>query len=63
MSGLARTLKPVDDGWASRLPDGRELAHSTGANAKQRAPRYVDTHNLAKEAAAHGGGRKATRSC
>jgi hypothetical protein len=65
VTGLARILQPVDNGWAIRLPDGRELARFSGANAKRRALRYVVTHDLAKEAAAHaerGAGSTATRA-
>ena len=50
MNGLARILKPIENGWAIRLPDGQELARFTGANAKQQALRYVVTHDIAKEA-------------
>jgi hypothetical protein len=63
MNGLARILKPIDNGWVIRLPDGRELARFTGPNAKQRALRYVVTHDIANELrreSQHGGNGSAT---
>ena len=44
MRALAATLKPIDNGWAITLTDGRELARFTGFAAKRRALAYLANH-------------------
>jgi hypothetical protein len=40
-SAVAMMLRPVVDGWAVVLTDGRELVRFTGPGAKRRAVRYL----------------------
>ena len=41
MNAVAVILKPVEQGWAVALTDGRELARFTGPGARWRASRYI----------------------
>ena len=51
MEALTVRLKPIRDGWAITLGDGRELACFTGLGAKRRALRYLASHDVTREAA------------
>jgi hypothetical protein len=41
MNSVALILKPVDNGWAVAMTDGREIARFRGPGAKLRAIRYI----------------------
>jgi hypothetical protein len=41
MNALALILKPIDNGWAVTLTDGREVTRFTGFGAKRRALRFL----------------------
>jgi hypothetical protein len=43
-------LKPIRDGWAIRLSDGRQIASFTGLGAKRRALHYLASHGVHAEA-------------
>jgi hypothetical protein len=49
MHALALMLKPIDQGWAVALTDGRELARFRGLCAKRRALRYLAARGLLRE--------------
>ena len=57
LNGLAQILTPIENGWAITLPDGCEVARFVGPTAKQRALRYVVTHNIADELDRHSADR------
>ena len=50
MTAFAATLKPIDNGWAITLTDGRELARFTGFGAKRRTWAYLANHDIGREA-------------
>ena len=50
MEALTVMLKPIRDGWAITLGNGRELARFTGLGAKRRALRYLGSSDVIREA-------------
>lgn len=46
MNALGVLLKPIPNGWAIQLSDGREIARFTGLGAKRRALRYLGAIGL-----------------
>jgi hypothetical protein len=50
MDALGLMLKPIFNGWAITLTDGRELASFTGFGAKRRALRYLASNKVIRDA-------------